>query len=118
MGEPHPNLTFDHAAAADAIAHLHAVIKLLKAQTNARTSRAKAMGPPNWTGTHSETFYGTELPRMKKEAATLVSQLQGLITTIGVASQNANEYANENNKWHQTHDPHPSPSPQQPPAPR
>lgn len=118
MGEPHPNLEFDHRAAADAIAHLNAVINLLKIQTEARTSKAKKMGPPNWTGTHSDSFYGTELPRMRKEAATLVRRLQGLITTINTASQNANEYANENNRWHQTHDPHPSPSPQPPPTPR
>lgn len=118
MGEPHPDLKFDHGAATAAINELTAVVNLLRTQTTSRSIKAKDMGPPNWTGTYSEQFYNSELPRMTKEAGTLIGKLQALITTITNASNAANTYAQENSAWHKQNDPQPIPTgvPQQPPS--
>lgn len=94
--EPYPDLKFDYGAASAAITQLQAVIRLLTTQTTNRTSKAGAMGPPNWTGTYSDQFYQSELPRMKKQGAGLVTELQRLITTIDNAAQNAQWYQTQN----------------------
>lgn len=96
MGVPYPDLKFDYGAANAAINELQAVINLLTSQTNNRASKARDMGPPNWTGTYSDQFYQNELPRMKKDAGTLVGRLQSLITTINNAVQNAQSYQTQN----------------------
>lgn len=118
MGEPHPDLHFDHAAARAAINELTAVINLLRTQTHNRATKAKDMGPPNWTGTYSEQFYNSELTRMTDDAGTLIGKLQALITTISNASTTANTYAQENAAWHKSNDPQliPSGVPQSPPS--
>lgn len=94
--EPYPDLKFDYGAANAAITQLQAVIRLLTTQTSNRAGKANAMGPPNWTGTYSDQFYQSELPRMKSEAAALVTKLQRLITTIDNAAQNAELYQTQN----------------------
>jgi uncharacterized protein YukE len=96
MGEPYPDLKFDAAAAADAVRELQAVVTLLTTQTSNRVTNADKMGPPNWTGTYSDQFYQNELPRMKKDAGTLIAKLNGLITTLENAAQNAEFYKMQN----------------------
>lgn len=94
--EPYPDLKFDYGAANAAVTQAQAVIRLVTTQTANRTSKAMAMGPPNWTGTYSDQFYHSELPRMKRQAADLVTELQRLITTIDNAAQNAQWYEMQN----------------------
>lgn len=94
--EPYPDLKFNYGAANAAITELQAVIRLLTNQTDNRTRKAQTMGPPNWTGTYSDQFYQGELPRMKSQAAALVTKLQALITTIDNAAQNAQSYQAQN----------------------
>ncbi|MBO0706963.1 MAG: hypothetical protein J2P43_05320 [Candidatus Dormibacteraeota bacterium] len=94
--EPYPDLKFDYGAANAAITQLQAVIRLLTTQTNNRVTKANTIGPPNWTGTYSDQFYQGELPRMKSQAAALVTELQRMITTIDNAAQNAQWYQMKN----------------------
>jgi uncharacterized protein YukE len=94
--EPYPDLKFDSQAAVDAVTQLQAVVKLLHTQTSNRATKAKQMGPPNWTGTYSDQFYQNELPRMKTQAGTLISKLNALITTINNAENNYEYYKGQN----------------------
>lgn len=96
MGEPYPDLKFDAASAADAVRELQAVVNLLTTQTGNRVANATKMGPPNWTGTYSDQFYSNELPRMRRDAGTLVDRLNALISTLNTAAQNAEYYRMQN----------------------
>lgn len=114
--DPYPDLKFDQKAASAAVTQLQDVIKLLSTQTTNRVKKANAIGPPNWTGTYSDQFFKNELPRMKSQAASLVTELQGLITTINTASQNAEWYQAQNDQANGTHIVAPGPLGQPPPS--
>lgn len=116
MGEPHPNLQFDYAAAQDVIAQARNVISVLHAQTSARSQKAGQMRP-NWKGNYADQFFGTEVPRMKSDAANLVTELQSLITQMNSAISTANQWAQQNQTYKDNHQPKPSPSPGPSPTP-
>lgn len=100
MGEPHPDLTFDHAAAQAVIDQANAVIKLTHTQTDARVTSATTM-LKHWRGSYADDFFKNELPRMRSGAGSLVTELQNLVKQMETAMAHASVFAGDNSKWHQ-----------------
>ncbi|MGH3767929.1 MAG: hypothetical protein ACRDTX_22745 [Pseudonocardiaceae bacterium] len=75
---------FDHGKAHDLVEQLNSAIHVLNEQTNDRVTNAKSL-QKNWTGHHADQFFGTEVPRIKKQAADLVTHLQNIISAVQAA---------------------------------
>lgn len=120
MGEPHPNLQFDYAAARDVISQAQNMINALRTETTARSQKVEQMRP-NWKGNYADQFFGKEVPRMKTQAGNLVTELQGLITQMNGAISTANQWAQQNTTYNNNNVPKPSaapgPTPTPPPGP-
>lgn len=116
MGEPHPNLQFDYAAAHEVINQAQNMITALRTETTARSQKAQQMRP-NWKGNYADQFFGTEVPRMKSQAGDLVTELQGLIKQMNGAISTANHWAQQNTTYNNNHQQKPSPAPGPSPTP-
>lgn len=110
MGEPHPNLKFDEAAAHAVIEKAQSLIKLTRTQTEARIKKATTM-QPNWKGHYADQFFQNELPRMRKDAANFITELQNLITQMNTAINTAHQFAQQNATWQAQQQKTPSPQP-------
>lgn len=105
---------FDHAKAQAVIDKAHATIKVLSQQTGNRVSRADKM-QKTWTGHYANQFFDTEVPRMKRQAHTLTTELQRLIKQMSNASDAASQASAT---WMRSHQPTATPGPTPtPPAP-
>lgn len=105
---------FDHAKADAVITKANATIRMLRQQTSDRKSKAKTM-QKTWTGHYADQFFGTEIPRMSNQAAKLITELQGLITQLHKAAEDAQSASSA---WINANSPKPSPGPAPtPPAP-
>jgi uncharacterized protein YukE len=75
----------DPALAGDVKKALQALISKLQSQMSTRVTRAQTM-QQTWTGPYADQFFGTEVPRMKKQTTDLIAQLQSWVTTIDGAT--------------------------------
>lgn len=71
----------DAALADEVTAAIRTLITRLQQQTTTRTSQAQTM-QQSWTGPYADQFFGTEVPRMKKGASDLITELQSWLTRI------------------------------------
>jgi uncharacterized protein YukE len=108
MSEPQ----FDHDKARHLIEQLKTAIRVLNQQTNDRINNAKTM-QRNWTGHHAHQFFGTEVPRIKNQAANLVTHMQNIIRAV----QGADEAASAAETQWQKKQPRPLPTPGTAPSP-
>jgi hypothetical protein len=100
----HPQ--FDHGRAHDLVEQLNSAIRLLNQQTNDRVANAKSL-QKNWTGHHADQFFGTEVPRIRTQAANVVTHMQNIIYAVQGADARASAAEAE---W-QKRQPHPLPTP-------
>lgn len=108
MGEPHPNLKFDYAAAQAVIDQAQSLISITRNQADGRVKRASNM-EPNWKGHYADEFFQNEMPRMRSDAANLIQELQNLIKQMHAAIDTAHEFAQQNANWQQQNAPTPIP---------
>ncbi|MBO0701584.1 MAG: hypothetical protein J2P38_01530 [Candidatus Dormibacteraeota bacterium] len=112
MTEP----SFDSAKAQALIDKLLDTTRVLTNQTMNRNTRAQAM-QKHWTGAYADRFFGTEMPRMRQDAASLTSQMGNLIIQLSNAIDG---YQQAHAQWW-SKQPHPTSAPPgtapSPPAP-
>lgn len=112
MGDP-PK--FDHQKAKALVDKLTDAIRMLQRQTGDRSTRAQTMRK-SWKGPYADQFFNTEMPLTRKDAQTLVGQMQALITQVNSAAQAADDATATWWRSQPTPSPAPGPAPTPPTA--